>query len=76
MLVAGLYGAHNFTARYDIGVPELATAIVGHPQATASAFGSPIIWCTMVLLGGLLVVVGARKARAPHDLLGVVGCSA
>ena len=71
LLAAGRYGTHDFMVRSDLGMSELAAAVVRHPQGTTSALGGPIIWCVMALFGGLLVAIGLRKARAPCDAIGV-----
>jgi hypothetical protein len=72
LLAAGLYGTHDFMVRCDLGMSELVAAIVRHPQGTTSALGAPTMWCAMALFGGLLVAIGLRKARAPHNAIGVI----
>jgi hypothetical protein len=71
LIVTGIYGAHDFIARYNVSVGKLAVGFITDPGGTASAVGTPfLIWCAMALFGCLWVVVGVRKARGPREIMG------
>jgi hypothetical protein len=71
LLVAGVYAAHDIMMRYDIGMSDLVTALAGHPHGAASVSAVPVICIAMALFGGLWVVDGAPRERAPHAVAGV-----
>jgi hypothetical protein len=72
LLVAGVYGAYDVMARYDIDMSDLATALAGHPQGAASALAAPLIWFAIALLGCFWVVDGAPRERSLHSVTGVL----
>jgi hypothetical protein len=72
LLVAGAYGAHDVMSRYDIHISELVMALGGHAQGAVSVLGVSIALFAMALLGGLWVVEGLPRERAPHEVAGVV----
>jgi hypothetical protein len=71
LLVAGVYGADDVMARYDIDMSELALALVGRPQGAAAALVAPLILFSIALLGGFWVVGGAPRERSLHGVAGV-----
>jgi len=75
LLVAGVYGAHDVMARYDLDLSELVTALAGHPQGATSVLAAPVIGFVIALFGCLWVVDGARRERAPHAAAGVLWLS-
>jgi len=71
LLVAGVYGAHDVMARYDLDLSDLVRGLAGHPHGPASALAAPIIGFLTALFGCLWVVEGAPRERAPHRAAGV-----
>ena len=71
LLVAGVYGAYDVMARYDIDMSELMMALVGRPQGAASALVVPFILISIALLGALWFVGGVPRERSPHGIAGV-----
>ena len=71
LLVAGIYGAHDFMVRYNIDMPGLVISLARHPHDAAVALATPVIWCVLAVLGCLLVVDGVPNERAPHAVSGV-----
>lgn len=71
LVVASIYGAHDFMTRYNIDVLGLVASLARHPHDAAMALAAPAIWCGLALLGCLLVADGVPNERAPHTLTGV-----
>jgi len=71
LMVAGVYGATDVMARYDLGPSDLVRALAGHPHGVALALAAPIIGFVIALFGCLWVVEGARRERAPHQAAGI-----
>jgi len=71
LVVAGIYGAHDFMTRYNIDMPALVTILTRQPHDAAVALAAPAIWCLLALLGCLLVADGVPNERAPHAVTGV-----
>ncbi len=71
LLVAGVYGAIDVMARYDLGLSDLVRALAGHPHGVTLALAAPVIGFVIALFGCLWVVEGAARERAPHQAAGI-----
>jgi hypothetical protein len=72
LLVAGVFGAHDVMARYDLDLSDLVRSLAGYPHGPASALAAPIIGFVIALFGCLWIVDGAPRERAPHAAAGVL----
>jgi apolipoprotein N-acyltransferase len=72
LVVAGVYGAQDVMARYDLYLSDLVQALAGHPQGAASGLAASVIGFVIALFGCLWVVDGVPRERAPHSAAGVL----